>query len=255
VFLSAGSLLAGVLSLHFPWPNEQRCLLTLVGVGVTATLQGAWIIVRYLQGYRTAEFSEPAGSPNKSSDRATIRFAHLVFGKIEHVQIYSHELEERIRTRYQSGIRQLTDLGFSYQFSDGETFSSYRLALLFPALIVFLMWRKREVMTIHDGTRILNGHPILIDKNKTAYANPGVFGVSFYSAFQDGTLLVSKNYGGDNSLGPMVVANYCKSASISDTWAEHQKRIAVLEAEGKRADRQTSFQAWAEISHKETAAW
>ena len=66
---------------------------------------------------------------------------------------------------------------------------------------------------------------------------------------------MSKNYGDDNSRGPMVVINYCKKASISDTWAEHQKRIAVLEAEGKRADRQTSFQAWAEISHKETAAW
>jgi hypothetical protein len=27
MFLSAGSLLAGVLSLQVPWPNEQRCLL------------------------------------------------------------------------------------------------------------------------------------------------------------------------------------------------------------------------------------
>ena len=253
MFLSAGSLLAGLLSLQFPWPNEQRCLLTLVGVGVTMSLQGLWIILRYLQGERPAEFAEPAAPAAKSSDREALRFIHLIFGTIEHIQIFSPELEQRIRARYQSEISQLKDLGFDYLFSDGESFSLFRLVMLFPALIVFMMLCKREVMTVHDGTKILNCHPIFAARNRTAYACPGVFGVSFDTAFQDGTILLSKNSGDDNTRGAMIVINCCKGASIADTWARHQERIVALEAEGKRVDRQTSFQFYAEMSHKETA--
>jgi hypothetical protein len=143
-------------------------------------------------------------------------------------------------------------LGFDYQFSDGETFSLFRPPLLFPALVLFMKWCKREVLTIHDGTRILNGHLIFAARNRTAFAYPGIFGVSIDTAFQDGTILLSRNYGDDNSRGPMIVINCCKKASISDTWGKHQERIAALEAEGKRVDRQTSFQFYAGMSYKET---
>jgi hypothetical protein len=253
LFLSTGCLLAGLLSLNVPWPNGQRCLLTLVGVGLTETLQGVWIVVRYLQGARPAEFSEPAASSNKSSDREQLRFIHLIFGTIGHVQVFSPELEQRIRTRYQTEISQLTDLGFNYQFSDGETFPLIRLVLLFPALVVFAMWRKREVMTIHDGTKHLVGHPVYISKNKTAFAEPCGLGTKFYTAFQDGSLLISTTYAVVGMpTGPMI-ERHGQKASISETWASHQQRIVELEAEGKCTDRQTSYLAYAEIEHKETA--
>ena len=80
LLLSVGSLLAGLLSLQFPWPNDQRCLLTAAGVGLTVTLQGAWIILRYLQGHRPTESSEPVASSSKSSDREIMRLVHLAFG-------------------------------------------------------------------------------------------------------------------------------------------------------------------------------
>jgi hypothetical protein len=254
-FMSAGCLLAGVLSLQVPWPNEQRCLLTLVGVGATASLQGLWIIFRYLQGHRPVNLLEPAEPSSKSSDKQLISFMHLVFGKIEHIQLHSPALEQRIRTRYQSEIYQLTGLGFDYQFSDGEAFSLFRLALLLPALIVFMMWCKREVMDVHGGTKILTAYSIFMSKNKTTFVHPNPFGVKYYTSFQDGTMLVSRNYGDKDGVGPTVMANPCKGASIADTWAKHQERLAELEAGGKRVNRQTSFQAYAEISHKETAAW
>jgi hypothetical protein len=254
-FMSAGSLLAGVLSLRFPWPNEQRCLLTLVGVGATAILQGAWIIIRYLQGDRPAEFLCPDDSANKSSDRGLLRFLHLIIGPIEHVQVFSPELESRIRARFQSEFRQLSDLEFDYLFSDGETFSIFRLVLILPAINVLLMWLKREVISLRDGCTFLIGFPVFISRNKNAFGYSSGLGVKFYTAFQDGTILVSKDYAdGDIPSGPMIV-KYAQKASISDTWAKHQERIVALEAEGKRVDRQTSFPVYAEISHKETAAW
>jgi hypothetical protein len=52
-----------------------------------------------------------------------------------------------------------------------------------------------------------------------------------------------------------MIVKFAEKASISETWAKHQERIAALEAEGKCVDRQTSFQAYAEISYKETAPW
>jgi hypothetical protein len=102
LFLSAASLLAGLLSLQFPWPNEQRCLLTAAGVGLTVTLQGAWIIVRYLQGHRPAELSEPVASSSQSSDRGFLRFAHWIAGTIGYIQISSPELEQRKRSKFPS---------------------------------------------------------------------------------------------------------------------------------------------------------
>jgi hypothetical protein len=41
--------------------------------------------------------------------------------------------------------------------------------------------------------------------------------MKFHSAFQDGTILMTKNFGGKTKYGPRVVANITKNASISDT--------------------------------------
>ena len=255
LFLSAGSLLSGVISLQFPWPNEQRCLLTIVGVGVTTSLQGLWIILRYLQGDRPAYLLEPAKTPSKSSGRELMHIFNWIFGKIDYTQIISPEYEQRIRSRYQSEINQLRELGFDYQFSYGESFQLIRLFLLLPAIAIIGSWRNREVISIQEGMRFVTGFPVLTSKNKYAYAHSFGLGTKFYTAFQDGILLVSKDFAdADIPAGPMI-KKCARKASIGDTWAEHQKRIAELEAEGKRVDRQTSFQAYAQLARKETAPW
>jgi hypothetical protein len=188
------------------------------------------------------------------SDRVLLRFLHWIFGGIGHVRICSPELERRIRERYRTEIGQLTELGFDYLFSHGETFSLFRLLLIFPAMVVFAMWRRREVLTVYGGTKILAGYAIYLSRDKTTYAHAFGYGVKFHTLFQDGTLLLSANYADDTAEGPLIV-KHCRAASIGDTWAEHQRRIQELEASGKLADRHPSFQAFAEISHKETAAW
>jgi hypothetical protein len=252
-FIPLGALLSGVLTLHFPWPNGQRCLLTFVFTGFVISLQGIWIVLRYLQGDQSILPAEPIYSSGKSSDREFLRLLHWIFGTIGHIQVFSPELEQRIRRRYQSEIDQLQGLGFDYQFSDGETFPLFRFVLIFPALVVFAMWCKREVMTIHDGTKHLVGHPVYISKNKTAFAEPCGLGTKFYTAFQDGSLLISTTYAAVGMPAGPMIERHGRKAGISDTWSAHQQRIAELEAEGKRTERQTSYQAYAEIEHKETA--
>jgi hypothetical protein len=252
-FIPACALLTGILSLRVPWPNGQRCMLTFVGTGLAVSLQGLWIIIRYLQGDRSAIYSISSDAPQKTQLKADMQFLDLVTGSIGHVQIISPELEQRIRLRYQSEIYQLTVLGFDYQFSDGETVSVLRLALIFPALIMLMMWRKREIITIHDGRYFLVGHPVYVSKDKVAFAETCGLGTKFYTAFQDGMILISKNYGESIGLKPIIIENTCTGASITDTWFSHQKRIEALEAEGKRVDRQTSFEFYSEIERKETA--
>jgi hypothetical protein len=181
------------------------------------------------------------------------RFFRWTFGSVVHVQISSPELEQRLRMRYKSEVGQLTDLGFEYLFSDGETFSLYRLALLLPALTVFLMWIKGEVLTIQDGAKLHVCYPVFGSKDKTAYAHPFGLGVKFYSAFQDGTLLVSKNFKGDGASRSMIVILDGKF-SIRNTWETHRKQIELMEAEGKLVDRQTGFLTFAEIQRRESAA-
>ena len=190
-----------------------------------------------------------------ASKRITVHFVHWIMGTVEHIHIYSPEIEQRIRIRFQSEIRQLTNLGFDYLFTCGEAFSLFRMVLILPAITVILMLCKGAVMTLHNGTKILLGYPVFLSRNKNAFVYTSGLGTKFYTAFQDGTLLVSKDYvDADIAAGPMII-KYAQKASISDTWTAHQERIAALEAEGKRVDCQTSFQAWANISRKEMASW
>lgn len=254
-FVSVGALLSGVASVRLPWPNGQRCLVTFVGAGLVVSIQGIWIIARYLQGDRTADLFGKVAYASQISDRATLNVTHWIFGNIQHIQIFFPDLEQRIQKRYQTEIAQLQGLGFEYMFSDGEAFSLFRLTLLLPAVIVILMLLKREVMAIHDSTKILIAYPVFISRAKTTFVHPNVFGVKFFTSFQDGTLLVSKNYGDEGGVGRNVIANPCGGASIKDTWSAHQKRIEEMERSGKLASARAGHQAYAELSHQETAAW
>jgi hypothetical protein len=192
-------------------------------------------------------------SSSQPSGRKLLRFLHWVFGTIKHVQIYSPELNQRVRARYQSEINELTSLGFDYLCSDGESFSLFRLLFVIPAMILLAIWRQRMPMAL-QGASILVGYPVLVSRNKSTIANPDGRRLKFYTAFQDGTLLVSGNYEDPTSRGPGIVRNF-RAGTISETWADHQARIQALEAEGKRVDLKNDHQAYVAMSERDTAAW
>ena len=125
------------------------------------------------------------------------------FGTIGLVQIFSPEFEQRIRARYQSETEQLSSIGFDLLFFVGDSTSIFRLALIFPAIVVLHMKRNRVPMTIQNGTTLLTGNPVFISRDKTAYAHPNSLGFTFHTRFQDGTILVSKNFGEDSGLHPL----------------------------------------------------
>jgi hypothetical protein len=248
----AGSLLAGAYPYWFQWPNEERCLLAIIGVGVSAMAQGLWMIVRCLwtgQPLTHEEATNPA-----QDERALLRAIHWMIGKIEHSQIFSSELIQRIQKRYNLEIGSLHGLGFSDGFYDAELSSAIRFLNPFLALVLLAMYLSREVITIEPGLKISNCHPVLLAPGHDSFAFGYVegLGVGFFTSFSDGTLLVTKNHGKDDpSISDEVIVRRCKGASIEAAWANHQISIHELCESGKTVVRDMSYRAFAEVSVKE----
>jgi hypothetical protein len=183
------------------------------------------------------------------------RFVIWSIGSSGYVQVTSRDMEQRLQTRYQAEIRQFEFIGFDYLFAEGETISLFRFLLLFPALVALTMRAKGDVTAIHNGTHFISVRPIFASADKTAYGHPSGLGVTFHTTFQDGTILITKNYGDPSGYPPKIaVQPVMDGARISDVWTQHQQGIANLQAEGKRVDNPISFEAYADISRKEDAA-
>lgn len=163
----------------------------------------------------------------------TKRFFLKFFGKTEYAQISSPEFEQRVKTRYRSEVSQLELLGFRFLFVEAQTFPLLRLLLGFPAVVLLLMWGKREVIGLHPGPRLLTARPIFGSADNSTYAHPSGLGSIFHTGFKDGSVLISCNYGqsgtyGDGAIGPVYTRHVYKPASIPDLWARHQHEVGRM---------------------------
>jgi hypothetical protein len=178
------------------------------------------------------------------------QFGARLTGPTFYVQILSPSLEQKIQIRYRLESGQLSNLGFTSLFFYGQGFQLFRLLLIYPAFVSLIMLLNREVATVEGGSKLLFGFPVFISGNRTTYAHPNQLGMKFHTRFQDGTILMTKNFGGKKKYGPTVVVHRMSGASISDAWAEHQKQIQNLEAAGKQADHEISFLSFVNISNE-----
>jgi hypothetical protein len=177
-------------------------------------------------------------------------FGKYLTGPTEYVQISSPAFEDRIQIRYCSQSDQLLNSGFMPLFFYGEAFPLYRLLLIYPAFLFLIMWLNREVAGVHDGSKLMFGFPVFISSDQSTYAHPNQLGAKFHTLFRDGTILLTKSFGGKTKYGPTVVLHKVTNGRISDAWKEHQKQIQVLEATGKQVESEISFNAFARISHE-----
>jgi hypothetical protein len=172
-------------------------------------------------------------------------------GNVQRIQISSPEFEQKMRNRYETEISQLSSLGFDCAFFYGESFSIFRFLLIFPAIVALSMRSNGVTMTL-QGTSLLNGNPVLVSRDKRAFAHPNGMGLSFHTAFRDGSLLVSKNYGdGDSSNASQVTIKRYDGASIGECWAQHQRSVSLFETDANPVDRQSTFDAYCDDIRKE----
>jgi len=116
------------------------------------------------------------------------------------------------------------------------------------------MWFEGKPMRIHEGKKVMACYPpLLVSRDKTTYANPCEVGVKLFTAFTDGTFLVSAMLGPGVEADGTTMTRHCGGANIGEVWTRHQLRIRTSESAGKRVDRQISFRNFAELSERETA--
>jgi hypothetical protein len=117
-------------------------------------------------------------------------------------------------------------------------------------VIEILLWlSKREIVRL-KGARILTCHPLLIAADGTAFATASGLGVKFYTAFTDGTFLVSVNHESVAREGPVMIKRWRKDG-VSEIWTDHLGAIEAFEAAGKQVDRRATFEAFADMSRRE----
>jgi hypothetical protein len=169
-------------------------------------------------------------------------------GSQEYIQISTPEIEQRIRSRYQSQLAQLQAAGFYHIFDFGQTFSLVRLFLILPATMAALMLFNREVLSIKNG-KFMIAHPVFAASDQSTLAHTFGLGTKFYTAFDDGTVLVSKSFK-DRLPDTPGTLKHGKGGSISATWAAHQERTRQLLTEGKFIIRRTDFDFYTEMLSK-----
>lgn len=174
------------------------------------------------------------------------------FGEVGYVQISSSKLEEQIRKRYQYQIDELLRLGFSHRFSVGQTFPVVNLVLIFPAIILLVMWWKREVIALLGGKNILVGRAVCTSGDMSTFANPGALGITFYTQIQYGPVVISTNIGSNNQPNHSSLSKFekhvYKGASISDAWRAHKQLLQLRVTNGAEIDRDMSFNAYVSIN-------
>ncbi len=177
---------------------------------------------------------------------------HWFLGKIEHIQIDSPDFKMRIQQRYQSEIDQLKKLGFDQLFFVGDSRSLFSFAFILPVITTILMWRDRVPMTIQSGRRI-TGNPVFVSKEMNAFASQTGMGCTFRTVFQNGNILITRNFGeSDDFNDSSVIVHAYKGASIFDTWSRHQYWVGMLVSESNPVNRQNSYRFYSEMVKKES---
>lgn len=176
-------------------------------------------------------------------------FGNKLIRPAECVQIASSSLERRLQRRYRTEINQLAQVDFKPVFIFGESTSLYRLVLIYPIILYTIMLLNRETATV-KGDRIIFGYPVLNSNDGKTYVYLMQLGLKFYTYFKDGSILLTKSFGGTTKYGSNVIFQRLCDASIHDVWMEHNNRVQQLEVDGKQAEDEISFaifyRIWAE---------
>lgn len=171
-------------------------------------------------------------------------------GNISHEQVFDVRIEERVRKRYAAEIQQLTFLGFNYAFTEGESFSLYRVVLIYPAVVLLMMLKSREVLTLQRSGKIVIALPIFRSADGRTFGHPFGLGVKFQTAFRNGLILTTKNFG-DECCETSGFVMQAANRSVAETWQAHQNWLSKLETGSNPANRDSSYQAYADISRRE----
>jgi len=163
----------------------------------------------------------------------------------EYSEITDPDIQTQVRARHCSKIASLQALGFQHFAFCLELLPPYSAILKFPLV---LMTYGKEVLVFPRPARLGIANPLLSHPSPSSIAGITGLGITFYSVFQDGTLLISSNY--RKPLVPSPNSRIIKNPDCQTTeaaWLAHRQRAAELVAQGLTLRTLSSFADYVEI--------
>jgi hypothetical protein len=179
-------------------------------------------------------------------------FGMTSLGSVDYEEIADPRIEQRVRQRYASEVDQLTSLGFNYAFTSGESISLSRVLLIYPAIVLLRARANGAVLALGRGGKILLATPVLSSADGRAFGHPQSLGVEFQTAFRNGPLFVTKNYKGICGETPECVMR-ASDGTVAEAWQTQMQWVNKLDTDANPANRDRSYQAYADIARREDA--
>lgn len=168
----------------------------------------------------------------------------------EYSQITDPALQRRVDARYRDAVASLQSLGFRRLAYCAEALGPYTALTRLPVLL--LAWFHREVLLFPRPLRLAVANVLLAHLEPPSIALCMGMGVKFYTAFSDGTLLVSSDF--PSYAVPRPGSCFIRlppSTTRPETWRAHQEQVKRLQSEGRGPSPGIGFQDYEAMSDLE----
>ena len=156
----------------------------------------------------------------------------------------------KVRARYECEIGSLHGLEFRHLAYCLETLGPFSAVFQLPVLLLALP--KKEVLAFPPPLRLAVACVLLDHFEPPTIALCMGMGVKLYSAFSDGTILISSTFHSQAVPGPISpIIKSPPSATVEDAWAVHEGGVSGLEGQGRVVRPGISFNDYVEISRRE----
>lgn len=172
---------------------------------------------------------------------------------ITYQQTTNKEIHDQVRRKRQDAILELKQLNFEEYSFFGETvgalgFSPLGLAGFLGTFIALFA----EVIRIDRNLDVTAFNVVMASREDATYASPFGLGVKFYTAFTDGTCVISANFE-----TPAIndekekLYKFAARQSIGSAWLNHKKWVEKLCLEGKQRVEHLSFAGFLQLTQRE----
>ncbi len=165
---------------------------------------------------------------------------------ITHTQLQPWDpMVNRVRTKFQHSINELAPFGFKECCCYSETTARFGLFGSFPALFF-------EIGKVHGLLRISIYNIILVSREYATFALIMGLGTKFYTAFTDGTLLITRSFASsapDRTTATMSIVS--RPGPLEQAWNDHRASIQQHQSAGRLLREATEFEDYVALSLRE----
>jgi hypothetical protein len=161
------------------------------------------------------------------------------------------QIDAKLESKYQEQLQALAPLNFKDMMQMHEKafpFSAIALFFLYPMMLM-----NGEVFRVESPLRFVILYPVLVNRQYGTFAAVFSKGVTFSTAYTDGTVLSSTSFPSQEVVKPEhKIYRFAptEALSIVDTWTLHQERYQELAAEGLETTSDFSLENFERIVHR-----